>query len=171
MTSAVFRSVRARRCAGCWPALRRAGSIRTDLGESRLILSVGRTDYTKGGVEQLDSFERVLENNRDLHGKVRLMHVSVTANRNMSVYAQIQNDIEAAAGEGLLDHLDGAALRAALEHLLAGEDVGEGAGVACEVLELVNHGVFLLSQVEKMLSSFNSRLMNIFGFMVAWVHC
>ncbi|MCB1461559.1 MAG: glucosylglycerol-phosphate synthase [Nitratireductor sp.] len=85
-------------CASDPDTLRRAGSIRTDLGESRLILSVGRTDYTKGGVEQLDSFERVLENNRDLHGKVRLMHVSVTANRNMSVYAQIQNDIEAAAG-------------------------------------------------------------------------
>ena len=72
--------------------------IEEELAGKRLLLSVGRTDYTKGGVEQLDSFERVLENNRDLHGKVRLMHVSVTANRNMSVYAQIQNDIEAAAG-------------------------------------------------------------------------
>jgi trehalose-6-phosphate synthase len=26
-----------------------------------LILSVGRTDYTKGGVQQLESFERLLQ--------------------------------------------------------------------------------------------------------------
>jgi trehalose-6-phosphate synthase len=37
-----------------------------ELGDSKLILSVGRTDYTKGGIEQLSSFERVLEANPEL---------------------------------------------------------------------------------------------------------
>ncbi|WP_320143333.1 glucosylglycerol-phosphate synthase [uncultured Cohaesibacter sp.] len=78
--------------------LKRARAIKEEMGDSQLILSVGRTDYTKGGVEQLDSFERLLENNKDLIGNVRLMHVSVSANRNMSAYEEIQNDIEAAAG-------------------------------------------------------------------------
>ncbi|MGJ8623108.1 MAG: glucosylglycerol-phosphate synthase [Yoonia sp.] len=64
----------------------------------QLILSVGRTDYTKGGIEQLSSFERVLEYNPDLRGKIRLVHVSVAANRNMAVYEEIQNEIEQIAG-------------------------------------------------------------------------
>ena len=85
-------------CAKDEDNIARAKQIRQDMGDNQLILSVGRTDYTKGGAEQLSSFERLLENNRDLHGKVRLMHVSVSANRNMSVYEEIQNDIEAVAG-------------------------------------------------------------------------
>jgi trehalose-6-phosphate synthase len=40
----------------------------------------------------------VLEANPELLGKVRLMHVSVAANRNMSVYENIQSEIEETAG-------------------------------------------------------------------------
>jgi len=72
--------------------------IRSELGDEKLILSVGRTDYTKGGVEQLESFARVMEDNPDLRGKLRLMHVSVSANRNMAAYEAIQNEIEQTAG-------------------------------------------------------------------------
>ncbi|MBT8411721.1 MAG: trehalose-6-phosphate synthase, partial [Octadecabacter sp.] len=75
-----------------------AQAIRDSLGDSKLILSVGRTDYTKGGVEQLESIERVLEQNPQLIGKVRLMHVSVSANRNMTAYEGIQAGIEETAG-------------------------------------------------------------------------
>ncbi len=77
--------------------IERAREIRADL-DAKLILSVGRTDYTKGGTDQLLSFERVLEEYPDLRGKIRLMHVSVSANRNMTVYADIQNDIEQIVG-------------------------------------------------------------------------
>lgn len=74
-------------------------SVRTELGpDTRLILSVGRTDYTKGGIEQLESFERVLTEHPELHGKVRLMHVSVSANRNMTAYEEVQSGIEQVAG-------------------------------------------------------------------------
>jgi glucosylglycerol-phosphate synthase len=76
----------------------RAADIRADLGEAKLVLSVGRTDYTKGGIEQLLSFERLLESRPDLRGQVRLMHVSVPANRNMTVYENIQKEIEQMAG-------------------------------------------------------------------------
>lgn len=69
-----------------------------DLGDRKLILSVGRTDYTKGGIEQLQSFERVLEERPELRGKVQLMHVSVSANRGMAAYGEIQSAIEEAAG-------------------------------------------------------------------------
>ncbi|TYB85057.1 glucosylglycerol-phosphate synthase [Oceaniovalibus sp. ACAM 378] len=72
--------------------------IRAEMDGQQLILSVGRTDYTKGGVEQLESFGRLLEANPDLWGKVRLMHVSVSANRSMAAYAEIQDAIEQTAG-------------------------------------------------------------------------
>lgn len=72
--------------------------IKEEIGDEKLILSVGRTDYTKGGIEQLASFERVLEFNPDLRGKIRLMHVSVAANRNMQAYEEIQSEIEQIAG-------------------------------------------------------------------------
>lgn len=77
---------------------KRRAELRDELGEAQLILSVGRTDYTKGGVQQLESFERILGDNPDLRGKVRLMHVSVAANRNMTAYEEIQNEVEQVAG-------------------------------------------------------------------------
>jgi glucosylglycerol-phosphate synthase len=76
----------------------KTSEIREWLGGDRLVLSVGRTDYTKGGVQQLESWERVLEANPDLRGKVRLMHVSVSANRSMSAYENVQAEIEQVAG-------------------------------------------------------------------------
>ena len=75
-----------------------AKEIRGWMDDQSLILSVGRTDYTKGGIEQLNSYERLLEKNPDLRERVRLMHVSVSANRNMTAYAEIQNEIEQIAG-------------------------------------------------------------------------
>ena len=77
----------------------RVQDIRDELGESKLIISVGRTDYTKGGVQQLEAFERILEANPKLRDeKLRLMHISVSANRNMKAYAEIQAEIEQVAG-------------------------------------------------------------------------
>ena len=72
--------------------------IKEELGDRKLILSVGRTDYTKGGIEQLQSFERLLESRPDLRGKVRLMHVSVAANSAMTAYEEIQHALEHMAG-------------------------------------------------------------------------
>ena len=78
--------------------IRKLTQIEYDKGDGQLILSVGRTDYTKGGPEQLLAYERLLKRRPDLHGKVRLMHVSVVANRNMTAYAEIQAQIEQIAG-------------------------------------------------------------------------
>ncbi|WP_375261120.1 glucosylglycerol-phosphate synthase [Palleronia sp.] len=78
--------------------LARARELRSEIGTGAMILSVGRTDYTKGGADQLLSFERILEDNPDLHGKVRLLHVSVSANRNMTVYESVQAEIEETVG-------------------------------------------------------------------------
>ena len=73
-------------------------AIKEDLKGCRLILSVGRTDYTKGGIEQLLSYERLLERRPELIGHVRLMFVSVAANSSMVAYEQVQSEIETAVG-------------------------------------------------------------------------
>jgi glucosylglycerol-phosphate synthase len=72
--------------------------IRAELGDSKLILSVSRTDYTKGNVETLLAYERLFDRRPELIGKVRLMLVSVPANRNMAVYEEIQRQIEEITG-------------------------------------------------------------------------
>ncbi|MCL5778257.1 glucosylglycerol-phosphate synthase [Limibaculum sp. FT325] len=76
----------------------RAAAIRDELGGCQMIISVARTDYTKGNIEQLLTFERLLERRPELRGKVRLMHVSVSANRNMTAYEEVQSEIEQITG-------------------------------------------------------------------------
>jgi len=76
----------------------KVAEIREGLGEAKLVLSVSRTDYTKGNIEQLETFERLLERREDLHGRVRLMLVSVGANRAMTAYEEVQRRIEELTG-------------------------------------------------------------------------
>ncbi len=72
--------------------------IAAELAGKRLLLSVSRTDYTKGGAELLNAYERLLERRPELHGEVRLMLVSVSSNSGMAVYEQVQQEIEGLAG-------------------------------------------------------------------------
>ncbi|SOH94384.1 glucosylglycerol-phosphate synthase [Monaibacterium marinum] len=76
----------------------RVEEIRSEIKGMKLIVSVARTDYTKGNVEQLEAYERLLLARPDLRGKVRLMHVSVGANRNMTAYEEVQQRIEEISG-------------------------------------------------------------------------
>lgn len=73
-------------------------SIREEFGDQRLILAVGRTDYTKGMRESLTTFERLLERRAELHGKVKLVVTSVRAASGMRIYRDTQRDIEALVG-------------------------------------------------------------------------
>jgi len=85
--------------AGSEETAARREAIREEIGpDCRMIVSVSRTDYTKGNIEQLQAYERLLERRKDLRGKVRLMHVSVSANRNMTAYEEVQTEIEQIAG-------------------------------------------------------------------------
>lgn len=72
--------------------------LREALGETRLILSVERLDYTKGILEKLLAFERMLEENPELQGKVKLTTVCVPAAAEMQVYRELQHQIEQAVG-------------------------------------------------------------------------
>lgn len=72
--------------------------LRTELSGVKLILSVERLDYTKGTLEKLQAYERLLEQNPELLGKVTMVCVCVPAAKEMTIYDELQGQIEQAAG-------------------------------------------------------------------------
>ena len=77
---------------------REVAEISQALNGRRLIVSVGRTDYTKGTREMLETYERLLERRPELRDKLTLMVTSVSANPHMAVYRKAQREIEALVG-------------------------------------------------------------------------
>jgi glucosylglycerol-phosphate synthase len=73
-------------------------TIKEELVGRKLIVAVGRTDYTKGMQESLRAFERLLARRPELHGKVKLMLTSVRSASEMDVYRDTQRAIEALVG-------------------------------------------------------------------------
>lgn len=72
--------------------------LRSELNGIKLILSVERLDYTKGTLEKLQAYERLLDENPELLGKVTLVCVCVPAAKEMTIYDELQGQIEQAAG-------------------------------------------------------------------------
>ncbi len=77
---------------------KRVDEIHESLDGRRLIVSVGRTDYTKGTKEMLATYERLLKRRPELRGKITLMATSVSANPHMAVYRKAQREIESLVG-------------------------------------------------------------------------
>lgn len=69
-----------------------------EMGGRRLLMAVGRTDYTKGMIESLLAFERLMERRPELAGEVKLLVTSVRAASTMTVYEETQREIEALVG-------------------------------------------------------------------------
>ncbi len=73
--------------------------IRGELNGRRLIISIGRSDYTKGTRDLLLAYERLLERRPELHGNVQLLVTSVAAAKGMRVYRAVQREIEQLSGQ------------------------------------------------------------------------
>jgi len=73
-------------------------TLRSELAGMRVILSVERLDYTKGTLEKLVAFEKLLETHPELQGKVSLINVCVPAAKEMTIYRTLQTQIEQAVG-------------------------------------------------------------------------
>lgn len=67
--------------------------IKDEFGDCKLIVSIERTDYTKGPVEKLKAFERFLEDYPDMHEKVALIMVCTPPAKGMKIYDEISQDI------------------------------------------------------------------------------
>lgn len=76
----------------------RMTSLRRELAGTRVILSVERLDYTKGTLEKIHAFERLLDEHPELIGKISLLTVCVPAAKEMTVYDELQTRIEQAVG-------------------------------------------------------------------------
>ncbi|MBZ9667867.1 glucosylglycerol-phosphate synthase [Pseudomonas sp. LMG 31766] len=74
------------------------GQLREEMKGVKLILSVERLDYTKGILEKLNAYERLLADNPELIGKVTLVTVCVPAAKEMTIYDELQSQIEQAVG-------------------------------------------------------------------------
>lgn len=73
-------------------------TLRRQMGETRVILSIERLDYTKGTLEKLQAFEHLLDTHPELCGEVSLIAVCVPAASEMTVYDSLQASIEGAVG-------------------------------------------------------------------------
>ncbi|MCB1568860.1 MAG: glucosylglycerol-phosphate synthase [Xanthomonadales bacterium] len=73
-------------------------TLRGEIGDRKLILSVERLDYTKGTLAKLEAFEHLLEQYPERLGQVILLMVCVPAAREMTVYRTLRNQIEQAVG-------------------------------------------------------------------------
>ncbi len=76
----------------------RVASLREELTGVRMILSVERLDFTKGILEKLDAYERMLDENPELKNKVTLMMVCVPAAAGMTIYEELLAQIEQTVG-------------------------------------------------------------------------
>lgn len=75
-----------------------ARAFREAIGVERLVLGVDRLDYTKGLLLRLDAFERFLETNPDLHGRVTLLQVATPSRTGVPAYDQLKRDVDEAVG-------------------------------------------------------------------------
>ena len=76
----------------------RMETLREELKDVRLILSVERLDFTKGIIEKLDAYERMLNEHPELKTKVTLMMVCVPAAAGMTIYEELLSQIEQTVG-------------------------------------------------------------------------
>lgn len=76
----------------------RMTELREELEGVRVILSVERLDYTKGILEKLNAYEMLLQEHPELIGKITLITVCVPAAREMTIYSELQSQIEQAVG-------------------------------------------------------------------------
>jgi len=78
--------------------LARRRAIAEEFSGKKLVLSVERLDYTKGTLEKIRAFGDLLERDASLRGQVSLVVVCVPAAKEMTVYDELQVQIEQAVG-------------------------------------------------------------------------
>jgi trehalose 6-phosphate synthase/phosphatase len=73
--------------------------LREKLGETKIILSVDRQDYSKGIIHRLQGFETLLEKYPHWHGKVALLMIVVPSRIGIDDYEGTKNQIEELVGK------------------------------------------------------------------------
>lgn len=72
--------------------------LRRQFGDRKVLVGVDRLDYTKGILERLQAFERLLEDRKDLRTEAVLVQIAIPSRGAVNEYKQLRIDIEQAIG-------------------------------------------------------------------------
>jgi glucosylglycerol-phosphate synthase len=75
------------------------GKLKQQVGDKKIILSVERLDYVKGPLEKIKAYGEFLDEHPEYHGKVELINICTPPSRGMTIYDDVQKEIEQAVGE------------------------------------------------------------------------
>ncbi len=87
--------------------------LRNSIGDSKLIISVDRLDYSKGLSERFLAYERFLEQNETRRGRVTFLQIAPPSRSDVESYREIRLELEREAGRinGRFAELDWTPLR------------------------------------------------------------
>ena len=75
-----------------------AESIRSEARDQQVLLGIDRLDYTKGIPHRLAAFERLLEREPSLRGRVRLVQLAVPSREDVDAYAETRTRLDEIVG-------------------------------------------------------------------------
>lgn len=76
-----------------------AQEIKDGYSNQKIILGVDRLDYSKGLLQKLKAYYRLLDQNHDLHRKVKLIQIVVPSREDIAKYIHLKSDIEQLVSE------------------------------------------------------------------------
>ena len=85
--------------AGSPEVQKERGELRKIFGDTKIILSVDRQDYSKGIIHRLQGFETMLERDPQSHGKVTLLMIVVPSRIGIQDYEEMKRQIEELVGK------------------------------------------------------------------------
>ncbi|MGD1956131.1 MAG: trehalose-6-phosphate synthase, partial [Sphingomonadales bacterium] len=72
--------------------------IRNEIGNQKLLVSVGRVEYVKGSKQLLEGYDRLLTRRPELKSKIKLFLVCVAPAMNTDAYRNAQEEVERLVG-------------------------------------------------------------------------
>lgn len=77
----------------------RINELKRQIGDKKIVLSVERLDYVKGPLEKIKAYGEFLDEHPEFHGKIELINICTPPSRGMTIYDDVQKEIEQAVGE------------------------------------------------------------------------
>src|SRR5262249_19306048 len=84
--------------AGAPAGRRRVRALTRTLGGQQVLLGVERLDYTKGLLERLAAFERLLEQWPELRERVLFLQIVVPSRESVPAYKELKSEVDCAIG-------------------------------------------------------------------------
>ena len=78
--------------------LQRAGTIRSEAGDRKLVVGIDRLDYTKGLRHRLLAVEKLFSEDPSLAERLRVIQVTVPSRESMEAYTSLRDEIDGLVG-------------------------------------------------------------------------